>query len=332
MNLLSNYNLKKIEYAYSLNSEWHTQFAKEIGGELIRDRFIVFPQSIGIGNTYFADIAPGIAVAFMDFILVKPLMMRMMSSENELYIFHYDLSEACNDIEINKGIYKIGNEVDYNLAILNNKKESSLKPAVGKRTLFLCILVDQNLLNDFTRNYSDLANKEIRISENGLYSIHSNSLLLIDSIKSMSMFDTSFPTSIRGISLKLLSNFFDEYNNSSKVQNLMTKIENEAIIETMKFLANNLRNSFPTIEFLSSMAGMSTTKYKILFKRKFNGTPNNLFIYEKMKWANQLLASGEYNSVTEILYEINYSRLSYFSSRYYSVFQRKPIQDFIKKN
>lgn len=100
----------------------------------------------------------------------------------------------------------------------------------------------------------------------------------------------------------------------------------------MKFLANNLRNSFPTIEFLSSMAGMSTTKYKILFKRKFNGTPNNLFIYEKMKWANQLLASGEYNSVTEILYEINYSRLSYFSSRYYSVFQRKPIQDFIKKN
>jgi len=79
------------------------------------------------------------------------------------------------------------------------------------------------------------------------------------------------------------------------------------------------------------MAGMSSSKYKMIFKKRFHDTPNNLFIREKMILANKLLQSGDYETLTEIIYELNYSKLSYFCSKYYALFKRKPSEDFIKK-
>lgn len=309
MNLLNNYRVKKITNNYDLNSEWLLQRAKEIGGELIDDKIVVFPEDLGVGNFFFGNVVPGISVVFMDFILNKPLQLKRIKSKNELYIFHYDISEACNEIRIENTLYKIGNEINSSLAILNNQLDSSFIPALDKRTLALRILVDKRLLNDFVMNHPNpLFEEEIILDKKSLYSVTSNSQLLIESVKNVSIFDSSFDLFLKGITLKLMGNFLEEYKNSDCSKNILTKVENEAIIKTKKYLLGNLRNSFPSIDFLSDMAGMSTTKYKILFKKRFKSTPHNLFTKEKMRLANELLVSGDFESVTEILYEINYSR------------------------
>lgn len=329
--------MKKIFHYYSLTPEWLHKLAEQVEATVIDDKVINFPNKIGNGCLYFTPITPGISVVFMDVVLNTPLKICREPSENELYIFHYDLSEHVNLIKINNENYEIGSFDKLDLAIIDNQIASSFKPNVHERTFALRILVDKSLLNDFITKYSVTLheNKSYEKSNSSFYHyghIDSNSTLLLKSLKSKSINDLSFDSFVKGISLKLLGNFFSKFYDAENKTSLTTNAEDEAIYKTKKYLLDNLSGPFPSLTFLAAMAGMSESKYKTLFKNNMNITPNHFFINEKMKYAQNLLQSGKYNSLTEILYEFNYSKLSYFSSQYYKYFNRKLSQDFVKKN
>lgn len=329
--------MKKITHYCSLTPEWQNEFAEKIGAKFIDNKIIIIPEAIGKGNSYFTQIIPGISVIFIDFTLNAPLKITRTQSDNPLYIFHFDLSEHVNLIKINNEDYEIGSYDKLDLAIIDNQIESSFKPAVNERTIAVRILVDKALLEDFIKKHS--GKKEVtQKSKDGkrvFYhygNIDSNSILLIQSIKNRSVYDLSFEPLLKGISLKLLGNFFNKFYDSQNPKSNVTDSEQEAINKTKEYLLNNLYGLFPSVTFLASMAGMSESKYKILFKKCFNDTPNNLFIKEKMALARELLQSGKFTSLTDVIYELNYTKLSYFSSKYYEIFQRKPSEDFIKKH
>lgn len=328
--------MKKFTHFYSLTPEWQHHLAQEMNGELIDNKIIVIPKSLGQGHSYFTQITPGISVLLMDFVLNESVKINRIKSDNQLYILHFDLSENANVIKINNIDYKIGSYDNLGLAIIDNKIESSFKPAINKRTLALRLLVDKKLLDGFLKNHpsEEFSKRKIKVPKNSLYyydNIDSNSILLIRSIKDKSVFDINFNSHLKGISLKLLGNFLNRYENSKAVENEVSELEIEAINKTKTYLLDNLYNPFPSINFLSEMAGMSPSKYKMLFKKSFSSTPNNFFIKEKMMLANKFLQSGDYTTLTEIIYELNYTKLSYFCSKYYDQFHRKPSDDFIKK-
>lgn len=329
--------MKKFTHFYSLTPEWQHQLVKEMKGELIDNKIIVIPKSLGHGHSYFTQITPGISVLYMDFVLNSEVRISRMKSDNELYILHFDLSEHANNIRINNVDYKIGSHDNLGLAIIDNKVESSFKPAVNQRTLALRLLVDKKLLNGFLKNHpsEEYGKRKIKVSKNSLYyydNIDSNSILLIRSIKNTSLFDASFDPYLKGISLKLLGNFLNRYENSKVVESEITEIEIESVTKTKTYLLNNLSNPFPSVNFLSEMAGMSPSKFKTLFKKRFDSTPNNFFIKEKMFLANRLLQSGDFSTLTEVIYELNYTKLSYFTHKYFDFFHKKPSQDFVKRS
>lgn len=328
--------MKNFTHFYSLTPEWQYQLATEMGGELIDNKIIVLPKSLGHGYSFFTQITPGISALFMDFVLTTPVKMNRLKSDNELYIFHFDLSDAASIIKIDATDYKIGSSINLGLAIISNAVESTFKPAINKRTMALRILVDKKLLNEFVKNHpsEEYSKRKIKIEKSEPYyydNIDSNSLLLMQSLKNKSVFDASFDPYLKGISLKLLGNFLNRYSESVAVKNEITAVEIVAITKTKTYLLDHLHNPFPSVPFLSKMAGMSPSKYKMLFKKEFHNTPNNFFVKEKMLLANRLLQSGDYNTLTEVIYELNYSKLSYFCSKYYDLFHRKPSQDFVKK-
>lgn len=329
--------MKKITHYYSITPEWQEDFAKKIEAKFIDNKIIIFPDDIGEGHSYFTQIIPGISVLFIDFKATVPLKITRKTSENEIYIFHFDLSEHVNLIKINNKDYEIGSYDKLDLAIIDNQIESSFKPAINERTIAIRILVNKALLNDFITKYSgkEEVKKKKEESKRVFYhygNIDSNSILLIRSIKNKSIYDLSFESLLKGVSLKLLGNFFNKFYDSQTPKNNIPENEQEAINKTREYLLNNLYGSFPSVTFLASMAGMSESKYKILFRKCFNNTPNHLFIREKMNLAKKLLQSGKFISLTDVIYELNYSKLSYFSSKYYEIFQRKPSEDFVKKH
>ncbi|KRB59968.1 AraC family transcriptional regulator [Flavobacterium sp. Root186] len=328
--------MKSIKHFYSLGPEWQTRFAEQMGTKVVDNKIIIFPETFGKGHTYFTQITPGISALFIDFELTTPVKITRLNSDHHLYIFHYDLSEHVNLIKINNKDYEIGSFEKLDLAIIDNKLDSTFKPAINERTIALRILVDKSLLNDFMEKYPEKERKKraLQPDNNTLYhygNIDSNSILLIQSIKNKSINDISFDSLLKGVSLKLLGNFFNKFYNSQITTNDVTEIDLEAITKTKDYLLNNLYGSFPSVTFLAAMAGMSESKYKILFKKCFNNTPNNFFITEKMILAQKLLKGGEFRTLTEIVYELSYSKLSYFSSKYYEIFKHKATEDFIKK-
>ncbi|MEO8532872.1 MAG: AraC family transcriptional regulator [Flavobacterium sp.] len=327
--------MKKINHFYSLTPEWQQQLVSEIEGKLIDNKIIVIPENLGSGHTYFTQIAPGISVMFVDFILKEPVEINRLKSDDESYILHFDLSDCVNFIKIDDVHYKIGSPENPGLVIIDNQTESSFTPSVNERTVALRLLVDKKLLNELLEtNAAEEHNKQIsKINEKSLYyynNIDSNSILLMQSVKEKSVFDVSFNSYLKGISLKLLGNFLNRYENLAVKKNDITEPDLEAVIKTQDYFLKDLCNPFPSIEFLSEMAGMSTTKYKILFKKHFNDSPKNLFLRQKMILANKLLRSGDYNTLIEIVYELSYTRMNHFYSKYYDVFKRKPSEDFVK--
>lgn len=326
--------MKKIFHYYSLTPEWQQQFAEQIDSKVIDDKIILFPEKIGKGNSYFTQVTPWISVFFIDTTLSIPLKICRETSSNQLFIFHYDLSEHVNLIKINNEDYEIGSYDKLDLAIIDNEIASSYKPALNKRTFALRILVDKKLLADFINKYPKIEykSKAKNKSNEAFYhygNIDSNSTLLLQSLKTKTIDDLSFDSFIKGVSLKLLGNFFSKLYDVEN--NSLTDSENEAIKKTIDYLIANIYGPFPSILFLSAMAGMSESKYKTAFKKCLSTTPNTFFIQEKMNLARKLLKSGEYNTLTEVMYELNYSKLSYFSSKYYELFHQKPIDDFIKR-
>jgi len=327
--------MKKIFHYYSLDSEWLYNFAEQVGSKVTENTTIVFPKEIGTGHCYFTQITKGISAFFINISVNTPLKICRISSENDLYIFHYDLSEHVNLIKINNQDYEIGSYDKLDLAIIDNQIESSYKPALNEQTFALRILVDKKLLTDFISKFKKKEYKTLskdKIEKEAFYhygNIDSNSTLLIQSLKTVSIYDLSFESFLKGISLKLLGNFFNrfyEVDNKSK----LTDIESNALNKTRDYLLDNIHGPFPSLIFLAAMAGMSETRYKAKFKECFNITPKNFFIEQKMARAKELLQSGKYNSLTEIVYELNYTKLSYFTSKYFELFNRRPNDDFIK--
>ncbi|SFD53651.1 helix-turn-helix domain-containing protein [Flavobacterium phragmitis] len=329
--------MKKILHYYSLSPEWMPQLAEQTGGEMIADKIIIFPEKIGNGHCYFTQVTPNISVVFMDVFLNTPLKIHRQRSDYELYIFHFDLSEHVNLIKINNQNYEIGSYDKLDLAIIDNQIESTYKPALKERTFALRILVDKKMLADFITKYPEIKYKgslNEKIDDEVFYhygNIDSNSVLLLQSLKTKSIHDLSFEPFLKGITLKLLGNFFSKFYDIGETKNNLTQAESDAINKTKKYMLSNLYSPFPSVTFLASMAGMSESKYKMAFKENTDTTPNNFFIREKMNLGRELLKSGEYYSLTEVMYELSYSKLSYFSSKYFELFNHKPMDDFVKK-
>lgn len=327
--------MKKVFHYYTLTPEWQYQLAEQIGSKVIDNKIISVPESIGNGDFYFTEITPGISVLYMDLELKTPLKICRVKSESDLYIFHFDLSEHVNLIKINNEDYEIGSYDKLDLAIIDNQIESSFKPTVDQRTIAVRILVDKKLLQDFISKYHKKENYNPAKNKSGeevFYhygNIDSNSTLLLKSIKNKSVQDLSFGSLLKGVSLKLLGNFFNKFYDSESKTDL-TEAENEALTKTKNYLLDNLYSRFPSVIFLAAMAGMSESKFKMAFKKSFGVSPNLFFIKKKMELGKKLLKSGNYHTLTEVIYELNYTKLSYFSSKYFELFQKRPIDDFVK--
>ncbi|MRX69322.1 AraC-type DNA-binding protein [Flavobacterium resistens] len=323
---------------YCVHPDWQQQYASEYNADILENKILQISKDLGEGHIFYAQAIPGMAILYIDCKINQPLQVRRLEENTYRYIFHYDLSDGTNFLIINNKKNKVGIKVNKEISVFNNQIESYFEPAVGKRTFVLRLFVDQKLMGEFLEsipgndNYDELKIK-LAGAKNGMFSesIDANSLLLFLSIKERSMFEESFHPFIKGVSLQLLSLFFKKITNPNLAESSHAITQRDGLINAKNYLLNNLTEKFPSISFLAEISGMSPTKFKILFKKEFNDTCKNLFIQEKMNLAKTMLTSGENNNLTEITFELNFSKINQFSSLYFEKFNKKPIEDFVKK-
>jgi AraC-like DNA-binding protein len=113
------------------------------------------------------------------------------------------------------------------------------------------------------------------------------------------------------------SNFkFSDYKKIKEIEHEITK---------------NLSKSSPSIKEMAEKAGMSVTKFKILFRETFGETPHQYIIDKKLFFAKELLQTGQY-SITEVSYKIGFTYPSGFTRLFKSKFQFPPSVIYTNKN
>lgn len=113
------------------------------------------------------------------------------------------------------------------------------------------------------------------------------------------------------------SNFkFSDYKKIKEIEHEITK---------------NLSKSSPSIKEMAEKAGMSVTKFKILFRETFGETPHQYIIDKKLYFAKELLQTGQY-SITEVSYKIGFTYPSGFTRLFKSKFQFPPSVIYTNKN
>jgi AraC-like DNA-binding protein len=303
-----------------------------LGANEIDDKLLEMPKNIADGGFYYTEVVSGLSVVIWDMVFKEPILIKRLKSDDDLYIIHFDFSDEMNLIHIEDEKHKIGYKANLGLGVFDNAVDNVFQPVVGERVFAIRLLVAKDLLNFSVVNggLKDSTKRTVKKGKNTLFfhdHIDSESKLIMHEIKGKSFSDPGFEIYLRGISLRLLAKFIDRYSNLTSMLHRISDKEAQALNETKEYLLNNLFNEFPGIFLLAEMAGMSVTKYKTLFKKMFVDTPNNFFIREKMILAKELLKSGRFDSINDILEELNYKKMSYFSSKYFKHFRKKPSDD-----
>lgn len=319
----------KLNHYYSHKADWHHETSKRIGAKLINNKTVILPQNIAEGISYFSPIIEGVSIVLLDALFTNDTIIKRLESDDDLYILQFDIREKINTVNIIETKNKSAHEnFKSGFSVFHSSIGNTFKPVNNQRVFALRLLIDKNKLIDLLiQKDNTLKNIEKKIL---FYNhLNSNSKLLIHGLKEKSVFDLDFDTYIKGISLKLLANFINTYTNPNKEN--INKIEAKALNNTRDYLVNNLYDNFPSVPFLSEMARMSHTKYKVTFKKIYHISPNQFFNNQKMILANQLLESGAFSSINEVSQTLNYCKSSYFSRKYINYFGRKPSSDFKKK-
>ncbi|KIA97286.1 MULTISPECIES: helix-turn-helix domain-containing protein [unclassified Flavobacterium] len=329
----------EISHTYTLTSVWQKQLVKQLieqlGAELIDDKFLQMPKKVGDGGFYYTEVVPGLSVVIWDLIFKETILIRKLKSDEALYIIHYDFSDEMNLIHIQGIKHKIGYKANLGLGVFDNAIDKVFQPVVGERVFAMRLLVAKDLLKFSVVNgaIKDVNKRKIKSGKNTLFfydHIDSESKVIMHAIKSKSFLDPAFEIYLRGVALRLLATFIDRYSNLAPMLHHIPEREAEILNTTKDYLLDNLYTGFVGVEFLADMAGMSVSKYMSLFKKMFISPPNNFFVREKMILASELLKSGKFDSLLDISQELNYTKLSYFTSKYAQQFGRKPSEDFVK--
>ncbi|MDN3673476.1 AraC family transcriptional regulator [Flavobacterium branchiarum] len=324
----------ELNHTYSLKAHWQKQLTQQLveqfGAELIDDKLLLMPECIADGSFYYTDVVSGLSIVVWDLTFKKPIKIRRHKSDEDLYIIHYNFNDGINSVGD-----KIEYKADYRLGVFNNVIDKTFQPTVGEHIFAMRLLVSKEIFNfsvingakkEFDKRKAKNSNESIFFYD----SIDSESMLIMHAIKNKSFQDPAFDVYLRGVALRLLGIFIDRYSSQSPRLNYVPEKEIEFLNITKEYLLDNLSGNFPGILFLAHMANMSVSKYTTLFKKMFSNTPNKFFMSEKLIVANKLLKSGDYDSLARVAKELNFCTLSYFSSKYFQQFGRKPSMDFVK--
>ncbi|OXA84600.1 helix-turn-helix domain-containing protein [Flavobacterium hercynium] len=314
-------------------SSWLQNLAEQLGAEIIDEKFILIPESIGKGGFFITEVAPGLSVVIWDLVFKEAIDIKVLKADSSLFVVHYDFSDDLNLIMIDGTRYKFDYKTDLGMGVFNAALESLHHPTVGERIYAMRLLVNKKLLNVLT------ANRVMKMTDNKIKNgkkticffdhIDSKSRILLQDIKSKSIFDPAFEIYLRGISFRLLSKFIDRYYNMEPLVYLISEKEADLLMTTKDYLKENLLNNFVGVDVLADMAGMSVTKYKSLFKKMFLTTPNGFFVQERMILAKKLLRSKNFYSVAEIAAELKFHKTAIFNVAYFKYHGVDPCIDFI---
>jgi AraC-like DNA-binding protein len=322
-----------IHYRYQQGDlvDWQENLAKLLGVEK-KHNCITFPEHAGEGFFYASPLLRDMSLLYANVVFKQDFLFDRLPSEDGGVMLYF------NQVEI-QGEYKVtsGDQV---LVDRNQKRNTTflgstqfpwqLKYTAGTHLRAIAVRFGEKLVKSFVRaekfdQFEDYTKENLANAEkeqltpelmkilNEIYQsdistilgqlvLHNRTLLLVE---------------------KFLQNFILHHNPNTR-NSRMSKDDLERLALVEDVLSQEIDN-FPTIEKLSRMAMMSSTKLKKRFKEVYGMKLYEFYNHNRLQKAKSMLASGE-ASVKEAALRIGFANLSNFSKAFKKEFGFLPKQ------
>lgn len=324
-----------IEHDFSLTPEWQQAIVDGLGNKLIDDKYLIHDGRNATGFSLFLEVMPGLSVLLMDVVYHIDVAFTRRANDAQFYLMYYDLSDQFST-RIVEGIdQKIRYSMKLGMGFMDSSMQSTLIPCPGERYYSLRIFATKALIKSLVGNFkpADLIEKIFDEKQNTLFfytHVDSASRLLLNELKEKDFTAPSYEMLLKGIALKVLVNSLKRARVLETSIHKMSSSDTAGILATAEYLLNDLLMDFPGLSVLADLAGMSVSKYKVLFSKIMKDSPQRFFVKEKLLLAQSLLQGGNFSSVKDVALELGFAKPGYFAAAYKKAFGNLPGDDLLK--
>jgi len=319
--------VKKIEHYYSADLQWVEPFAKQLEGK-VDGNFIIVPESIQTGTRYILDCGEGIIAYYIDVKYHKNLHLIQKNLSNDFVGIYYNLTEGEASVSTTNFMNDVG-RWKYNLAVIDGALESDYHVKKGSTTFALSLFIKKSMIRLFAvKNNIHFPNLD-KITDPAKNTMvrfdrmSSNSFHILNDLRKLKVGGPVFDLNLRGSVHMLVSNYLKKIAANRIIIQTVNKTDLNKIIVTQMFLIENIREPFPSIHIMATMANMSDSKFKNLFRKITGMTPNAFFMDNKLILAREMLESKQF-SISQVSDELNFTNNSYFASKFKEHFGLSP--------
>ncbi|WP_306354028.1 helix-turn-helix domain-containing protein [Flavobacterium sp. '19STA2R22 D10 B1'] len=328
---------QNIKYHYSSFSKRKQPFGTTLKGNWKNDNLLAFNTENAIeGWIYFTQVSEGFSVFLSNIKTQNPTIFTLKHKPSDQdIIISFDMNTQINNYFI-KGIeYHIKNEnLRFSITDSSMNKNFISNSDIGWNQIQLIISneVYTKLIKELY--HESYIHQIFDPRKNTIFHygpIDNRSNLTLNQLKNCCHLQPEFNLKLKSHAFSLFGNIIVLLTETKLSLKKIHPLDTENIMKSRQYIVERLTGKFPSIHDLASISQMSYSKYISLFKKIFKMTPYNFFQNEKMSLAQTLLKSGNFNSVTDIAYHLNFSNRRCFSEAYKKHFNELPFKLFVKK-
>lgn len=317
------------EFTASPDFDFITKFAEHINVP-VRDNLLEIPKRLGEGYIRKVGFGSGFKLMVHRYILNEDLIIKRnpdIDPGTLRTIFFYNNEELLELKYNNEEHIPFSQKNDSAIQLSTNDLRSTIRFPAGSNIQYLVVGVKADRLRSLLS--VDKPNSTIKTitAENASFlffeGLDAEMLLLLKNIASV---DMNNPLNSFYVKIKVQELLYLLFTKLSLRENTTYKSINSDDAEKLLVVRNELLSDLstpPVIGELASIASMSETKLKQLFKQTFGETIYNYYQQARMEEAAFLLKQAKL-SVSEVGYQLGFSNLSHFSRLFKRLYGTTP--------
>lgn len=291
-----------------------------------------FENSHGKGQILSIEIEQGFEVELLQLHLNEDLHIKPIASEENT---RWNVS-ICNDYLYTKESAELTpNNYPY-CVVLSSSSATNTRVFPANRPIFSFSLtfskhwIETNIIHDLKEEPSGRLSEIIHSNESVFMidNIDVDLHRIVDTLLNEDLYQQNTKLLFYRTALDLTLIFFKKLINKSifiPANQNFKKRDIQKIHEINEAILADLSKPCPSIEELSKSVGMSTAKFKTLYKAIFNNSVYNYHLNERLVQARKYLQSGKY-TINEVAYMVGFNYPSSFSRIFKKTFGQSPLQ------
>ena len=306
------------EFTASQHFDFITRFAGQVKVP-VRDNLLEIPSKMGEG--YIRKVAFGndFRLLIHHYTLKEDLIIKRnpaIEPSSLISIFFYNNKQDIDLNYNNEGNMSFLQKNSSAIQITTNDRSSTIRFPANSYTQYMVVGITALKLQSLLAIDQPNSTIETVTKENGSFlffeSMNAETKLLLKNISAVNMSDA---LSHFYVQIKVQELLYLLFSKLSLRENAIHRKINRADVENILAVRNEILSDLsvsPVLSELTSIAAMSETKLKVLFKRTFGDTIYNYYQKVRMEEAAFLLKQVKL-SVSQVGYELGFSNLSHFS-------------------